>query len=139
LKLFTIDTWFEERMVTNTESGISENRIVGTVSGLHMSVADSTHAVIETMESGAEQELSASNALLIGDVSTWIIHSETKTCQISSKPNAGKAFNLIRKYLAGLPSNYETYNWGEDSLSRMAELGTNMFPPVFFILSVADE
>lgn len=119
-KPMSIPMWLGESMVKNPETGIDENRIVSSLSGVHLTPRTGNAMTIDQIDQGSA--LDPQNPfLLVGDVVSWIFNVNGQTCQISFKPDLSDAQSMALGYIHGLPdTNFNDYKWAQDGLSDMA-------------------
>ncbi len=120
LKAFTVESWTSEAMLPNSETGISENRISGELTGVRFSLVGPNTAEISQVDSVVGLTQSGGSFALLGDVVGWNWRLPNgEMCPIAFKPNL-VGLNQAVTIAVGNPLNdtYTTYIFGQDSLEQ---------------------
>lgn len=116
---FTISNWQAEGMVTNSQTGLAENRVIG--GGTHVRFKRISDGVVEW--DGARSLYSLfkgeSAFALLGSVVTWRWDFAGSTCWLSFKPNLGPLNRAVIETLSTMPQSFEPYSWEQDSLMKV--------------------
>lgn len=116
---FTIELWNSEAMIPNSQTGVSENRVVGGGSRIAMSKVAADQ--VEMNQVGSIYSLfQGENAFsLLGDVVSWKWQAGGQPCWISFKPNLGPLRKAVSDRLGGENIVFEPYLLGQDSLTKI--------------------
>lgn len=116
---FTIELWNSEAMIPNSQTGLSENRVVS--GGSRIAMAKVAEDRVEMSQAGSIYSLfQGENAFaLLGDVVSWKWQAGGQSCWISFKPNLGPIRKAVNDQLASERVEFAPYVLGQDSLTKI--------------------
>jgi hypothetical protein len=121
LKPFTVSAWLSESMVTNSQTGISENRIYGGAYNVQIKPTADQKAEITGADSYFIMPSDQLSFLLVGDVVIWQWQNAQGPCNIAFKPNLGPAIAEVTRFLGTLNGPFNPFLHEQDSLLGTVE------------------
>lgn len=104
-----IETWTTEGMLPNSQTGISENMIVGMASGVRLELQGTGRYAITRIDSLTNIFGGADPFGLLGAVVGWTQRENDQLCLISTKPALGPALAILDRYIAEDDSSLQDY------------------------------